>query len=44
MASLLAPTPEGMVYSFPSLPASLQAALTGAGITGMPPAPVNTAC
>jgi len=30
MASLLAPTPEGMVYSFPTLPASLQAALSGA--------------
>jgi len=44
MASLLAPTPEGMIYSFPSLPASLQAALTGAGITGMPPATAVNAC
>jgi len=45
MASLLAPTPEGMVFSFPNLPASLQAALTGAGLTGVPPvAQVHAAC
>lgn len=35
MASLLAPTPEGMVsYCFPTLPASLQAALSGAAAHG----------
>jgi len=45
MASLLAPTPEGMVFSFPNLPASLQAALTGAGLAGVPPvAQVHAAC